>query len=103
MEATIFEKTPWNTVEVSYIGADMQKLLHYKKLAKEQAANTIDWSKLPKEITHLVFYSELRDPKERIYFANIYLGGAADACDDEKFKRLYTEKPRQYTIAVHRR
>lgn len=77
-----------------------QQLLRYKKLAVEHPK--VDWSKYPDNIRHIVFYSDLRDPQDNVYFATIYLNGACHACTEEEFEELYASKARQYVLAAHK-
>lgn len=89
---------PWP--ESFFTDLSVEDLMHYKKEIY-QWTKDIDWSKIKDEYTHLVFYSELRDPQYNIYYANLYLNGAKEYCTEEYFESHY-QNPRQFTIAVHR-
>jgi CRISPR/Cas system-associated protein Cas5 (RAMP superfamily) len=67
----------------------------YKQIEK------VDWSEIDDKYKHLVFYSELRNIENNIYYANLYLNGAKEYCTEEYFETHY-QNPRQFTIAVHR-
>lgn len=89
---------PWP--ESIFADLSVEDLMHYKKEIYQWTKN-IDWSQIDDKYTHLIFYSELRDPQDNIYYANLYLNGAKEYCTEEYFESHY-QRPRQFTIAVHR-
>ena len=76
-----------------------KELLEYKQ--KVYKSMSINWKNTYKGYNHAVFYSELNDKNGNPYYANIYLDGSAFVCDEQAFEELY-QRPRQFTIALHR-
>lgn len=89
---------PWP--ESIFKDVSVEDLMKYRQNAYKEIGK-VDWSQIDKKYTHLVFYSELRDTNDNIYYANIYLNGAKEFCTEEYFESHY-QNPRQFTIAVHR-
>ena len=70
---------------------------------KERALKsiTVDWGRLPKEATHIVYYAELLDRKGEVWFAGIYMKGEAYA--DAEFERIFQRPEVGYVGAIHKR
>ena len=70
---------------------------------KEKARQSVklDWDKLPPEFTHIVYYGELLDENQEVWFAGIYLHG--EAYTDEGFCGIFNAEDIGYVGAYHRR
>ena len=68
---------------------------------KARASVKVDWDKLPKEATHIVYYAELLDRKGEVWYASIYMHG--EAFDEAEFDRIFHQQYIGYVGAIHKR
>ena len=80
-----------------YKSVSKKELESLKKQAIEDIKQ-VPWG----DASHLVYYAELLDNDNKIYFANIYLDGTYDPCDDEKLEKIYQRK-RVVTYVRHKK
>ena len=101
VKITRIEKKGWEfPIQTSSFETISKKdLQRYKSLVYKSVPTK--WPAYPNQIKHLVFYSEFLDKDDRVYYANIYLDGTCDACEDDYFEEYY-QKLKRFTIAIHR-
>jgi len=61
----------------------------------------VDWDDLGKEITHAVFFSELRSEDGVLQQVETYPDRSFKPCTEKDFKQY--QKSGRYTFAIHRR
>ena len=99
VKVRVTRKNVFGNWESSFENISEKQLKDYKKQAYK--FTKVDWNDIYKKYNHVIVYSELYDEEGKPYYANIYLDGTCFACDEQTFEELY-QRPRQFTIAVHR-
>lgn len=79
--------------------ASVEEANEWKKKARESVK--VDWESLPKEATHIVYYAELVDQQNCVWFAGIFMHG--EAYDDKEFDRIFCKPNVGYVGAIHKR
>lgn len=97
----IVDRSDFGTLETTYTAITKRALFEYQKKATKHPI--IDWSSFSPEIKHLVFYAELRNNRNTITYADIYLNGACEPCTEARFEEIYAKNPKVFVIAKHRR
>ena len=98
------------TVQIhDYDGLGNYHIVDEKKLTKDEtillrstarSSVKVDWSKLPKEATHIVYYAELINKDGEVWFAAAYMHG--EAYDDKEFERIFNQEEIGYVGAIHK-
>lgn len=70
-----------------------------EKKARESVL--VDWDNLDPKLTHIVYYAELVDKKDKVWYAAIYMHG--EAYDDDTFYRTFWRPDIGYVGAIHKR
>lgn len=70
-------------------------------MSKALKSVNLDWSKLPPNATHVVYYAELVDKNDHVWFSAIYIRG--EAYDDKEFDRVFCQPNVGYVGAFHKR
>lgn len=80
--------------------ATMEECRDWKKKALQSVK--VDWSKLPEDAAHIVYYAELVDKQNCAWLAGVYMHG--QAYNEKDFKRLFqARKDIGYVGAIHKR
>lgn len=61
----------------------------------------VDWDKLPPECTHVVYYAELDNSTQGVWFAGIFMHG--QAYTDRDFEDIFCKPNVSYVGAFHKR
>ena len=75
--------------------------IELKHKARESVKTPVDWSALPKESKHIVYYAELLDNDDEVWYVGIYLKG--ESYDDEMFYKVFNREDIGYVGAIHKR
>lgn len=68
---------------------------------KARASVKVDWDSLDPRLTHIVYYAELVDKRDKVWYAAIYMHG--EAYDDDTFYRIFHRPDIGYVGAIHKR
>lgn len=79
--------------------ATVDEVREWHKKARESVK--VDWDKLPPEATHIVYYAELVDKQNCVWFVGIYMHG--EAYDEKDFDRIFCKPEVGYVGAIHKR
>lgn len=79
--------------------ATREEVLDLKK--KARASVKVDWDRLDPMLTHIVYYAELVDKKDKVWYAAIYMHG--EAYNDKEFYRIFNRPDIGYVGAIHKR
>lgn len=77
-----------------------RKEVHGLKIKARQSVKP-EWDKLPAEATHIVYYAELCDKKDNVWYAAIYMHG--EAFNEKDFDRIFRRSGVGYVGAIHKR
>lgn len=61
----------------------------------------VEWWKLPREVTHVVYYAEMMDANGEVWFVAIYMHG--EAFNETDFERIFHQPNIGYVGAIHKR
>lgn len=77
-------------------------LAEAQELRKKAIASIgrVDWDKLPKECMHVVYYAELDNSTQGVWFAGIFMHGKAYT--DRDFEDIFCKPNVSYVGAFHR-
>lgn len=78
--------------------ASTQEVTNWKN--KARLSLWIDWSKLPQQIRHVVFYAELLDKQNCVYLVGIYMHG--QAYEEKDFERIFQRSDVGLVGAYHK-
>ena len=68
---------------------------------KAMASVHADWGSLPEDARHIVYYAELLDKNDEVWFAGIYMHGVA--FNEAEFDRFFRQPGVGYVGAVHKK
>lgn len=70
---------------------------------KERARDSVilDWTQLPDDAAHVVYYAELIDKQNKVAFVGIYMRG--EAFNERDFERIFHRSEIGYVGAFHKR
>lgn len=79
--------------------ATIEEIREWRKKAHESVK--VNWDALPKDATHIVYYAELVDKQNCVWFASVYMHG--QAYNEKDFDRLFaTRRDIGYVGAIHK-
>ena len=79
--------------------ATKREVIELKKKARDSVK--LDWTAIPKDFTHVVYYGELLDENGNVWYAGIYMRG--ECFQDGDFHRIFNSEDVGYVGAYHRR
>lgn len=79
--------------------ATLEEVFEWKEKARRSVK--LEWDKLPESARHIVYYAEMVDKQNCVWFAAVYMHG--EAFDDSEFERIFWAEDIGYVGAFHKK